>query len=130
MRGLQLLLPSAIKTVVLPLVLTRLIIFVVPGLQGILAGLAYLLSLPAAYVARVRLALYRADRHAAQAGVRPIPRVQGRLPLNVDVVLDWARSGTEDEVCRMMVELGRTYGKTYNTRALGEDQVGHLSVSM
>lgn len=127
MSGLQLLLPLAIKTVVLPLACTRLFVaYAVPDLPVVLACLAYLLSLPVAYVARVQLTLYQADRRAAQAGVRPIPRVRGRLPLNIDVVLDWARSGTEDEVCRMMVELGRKYGKTYNTRALGEDQVSRL----
>lgn len=64
------------------------------------------------------------SRHKAQrSGAIPIRHVKGRLPLNFDVLLDWAKSGSEEEVGRMMVLLGREYGGTYNTRVLGEDSV-------
>ena len=56
----------------------------------------------------------------------PVPRVKGNLPLNVDIMLAWLKHRDED-VGRMFVELSRTYGGTFNTRVLGEDQI--LSIS-
>jgi hypothetical protein len=85
--------------------------------------LLHMLTIPSLYILRTHISVYRSDRAAHRLGAKPIPRVKGKLPLNVDVVLDWAKSGSEEEVGRMMVLLGRKYGKTYNTRALGEDQV-------
>ena len=63
-----------------------------------------------------------AKRDAASLGGIPIPRVKGRWPLNVDIVVKWAK-WTQDEVGRMLVELERQNGKTYNTRMLLEDQI-------
>lgn len=83
----------------------------------------YITAIPSVYVLRTQISGYQSRRAAKRLGAKPIPRVKGRLPLNVDIVLDWAKSGSEEEVGRMMVLLGRKYGSTYNTRVLGEDQV-------
>ena len=48
--------------------------------------------------------------------------------MNLDVLVDWSKSGSEEEVGRMMVLLSREYGGTYNTRVLGEDQVSLAQV--
>ncbi|EIW72761.1 hypothetical protein TREMEDRAFT_72868 [Tremella mesenterica DSM 1558] len=59
---------------------------------------------------------------AARLGARPIPVVKGKWPLNFDVVLSWTR-WSQDEVGRMLFELEKKYGTTFNTRTLGEDQI-------
>lgn len=69
------------------------------------------------------MSLVTSSRKASALGAVDIPRVKGAWPLNIDVLLNWAKSGTEEEVGRMMVLMGRQYGETYNTRVLGEDQV-------
>jgi hypothetical protein len=120
--GLGYLLPSLFKTLLLPPLLTytlTLYLHVPVSLHFLL----YLTSLPVLYILRTEASLHRIDSAARRAGALPIPRVKGRYPLNVDILLDWARSGSEEEVGRMMALLGREYGATYNTRVLGEDQV-------
>lgn len=60
-------------------------------------------------------------REAQARGARMIPRVRGRLPLNLDVVAGW-RAGTYVG-SGMILKLVGQYGKTLNTRAMGEDSV-------
>lgn len=62
------------------------------------------------------------DLRAAHWRVRRVPRVKGRLPLNIDVMLAWLRHREED-VGRLFVDLQRLHGHTFNTRVLGEDQI-------
>lgn len=124
MKGGSYLFPALLKTVLLPPLLTQLLIHHLP-MPILLRILISLLSLPTSYILRTRYSVYRNNLAARYAGARPIPKVRGRYPLNVDIMLDWAKSGSEEEVGRMMVLLERKYGATYNTRVLGEDQVGH-----
>jgi hypothetical protein len=61
-------------------------------------------------------------KQSQAVGAEKIPIVKGRYWLNLDILLDWAKS-SDDEVGWIMVLLGRKYGTTYNTRVLAADQV-------
>jgi hypothetical protein len=117
-----LLLRVLVKSIVLPPLLTLLAFQLIPC-PWYLQPLIYLVSLPALFLLRTYLHSLRSNLAARKLGARPVPKVTGRWPLNIDILLDWARSGSEEEVGRMMFLLERTYGETYNTRVLGEDQV-------
>lgn len=125
--GASYLLPAVFKTLILPPMITYVCL---RTLQPTAHYTSYIplsiVSILTAYILRTQISVYQTDRAARRAGAAPIPRVKGKYPLNVDILFDWARSGSEEEVGRMMVLLGRRYGGTYNTRVLGEDQVSRL----
>ncbi|KIR30411.1 cytochrome P450 monooxygenase pc-2 [Cryptococcus deuterogattii LA55] len=123
MKGGRFLLPALFKTLILPPLIAALFTHHFPSLSLSLTALIYLISLPALYVFRSYVSLVTSSRRAAALGAVDIPRVKGAWPLNIDVLLNWAKSGTEEEVGRMMALMGRQYGGTYNTRVLGEDQI-------
>ena len=126
MKGASYLLPSVLKTLIFPPLLAHILLRQLrPPL--LVQLICYWLSLPVLYILRTELSVYRTQNLARRAGARPPLNVKGRYPLNIDVLLDWAKSGSEEEVGRMMVLLGRQYGGTYNTRVLGEDQVSFRS---
>jgi hypothetical protein len=125
MKGSDFLYPALFKTAVLPLLLTNI------GLRQVGLGwnhyllviALYLFSWPALFALRSYWDVVVTTYRARQLGASDIPRVKGKWPLNLDILRDWAKSGSEEEVGWMMVLLGRQYGTTYNTRVLGEDQV-------
>ncbi|OCF41408.1 cytochrome P450 monooxygenase pc-2 [Kwoniella heveanensis CBS 569] len=124
MKGSQFLVPALLKTVVLPPLLVSCILKAIPLRVPLALGItAYLVSFPLLFILRSHSVAIQSTRHARSLGAVDIPRVHGRWPLNLDVLADWAKSGSDEEVGRMMVLLGRKYGKTYNTRVLGEDQI-------
>ncbi|WWD18044.1 hypothetical protein CI109_102491 [Kwoniella shandongensis] len=125
MKGSRFLLPALFKTIVLPPLLVYLFLCLpILNLTSSLVPIpTYIISFPLLFILRSYLSLLRSQRHARSLGAIDTPRVKGRWPLNLDVLRDWARSGSEEEVGRMMVLLERKYGKTYNTRVLGEDQI-------
>lgn len=123
MKGGRFLLPALFKTLLLPPLIAALFTHHFPSLSLSFTALIYLLSFPALYVFRSYTSLVASSWKASALGAIDIPRVRGTWPLNIDVLLNWAKSGTADEVGRMMVLMARQYGGTYNTRVLGEDQV-------
>ena len=124
MKGGTFLYPALLKTLLLPPILCFIFIHILPSLPIFISLLLYALSWPTLFIFRSHLAAWICSYKAHQLGARDIPRVKGKSVLNFDVLLDWSRSGTEEEAGRMMVLLGRKYGGTYNTRVLGEDSVG------
>lgn len=123
MKGGRFLLPALFKTLLLPPLIAALFTHHFPSLSLSFTALIYLLSFPALYVFRSYTSLVASSWKASALGAIDIPRVRGTWPLNIDVLLNWAKSGTADEVGRMMVLMVRQYGGTYNTRVLGEDQI-------
>ncbi|OXG31027.1 cytochrome P450 monooxygenase pc-2 [Cryptococcus neoformans Ze90-1] len=123
MKGGRFLLPALFKTLLLPPLIAALFTHHFPSLSLSFTALIYLLSFPALYVFRSYTSLVASSWKASALGATDIPRVRGTWPLNIDVLLNWAKSGTADEVGRMMVLMARQYGGTYNTRVLGEDQI-------
>lgn len=62
--------------------------------------------------------------HTAALGAVPVPRVRGRWPGNLDIVLGFIRSLREDYPMQFMNDLFEQYGSdTLNLRMLWEDQV-------
>jgi len=124
MKGSTFLYPALIKTLILPPCVTYLItrLFALSLHPPVLLAL-YAASWPALFISRSWLAAWKSSYVARKLGAEDIPRVKGKIILNFDVLLDWSRSGSEEEAGRMMVLLGREYGGTYNTRVLGEDSV-------
>jgi hypothetical protein len=59
---------------------------------------------------------------ASHWNAKLVPRVQGRMVLNIDIMLAWLKHRDED-VGRLFVNLQRIHGNTFNTRVLGEDQI-------
>lgn len=131
MKGSTFLYPAIFKTALLPPLLIYLFNRLITShhiphplrLPFWVLSVLYLLSWPTLFIIRSQISLSRAQIRARSLGASPIPRVHGRWPLNLDVLVDWSRSGSEEEVGRMMILLSRKYGGTYNTRVLGEDQV-------
>ncbi|WVQ85454.1 hypothetical protein IAT38_007619 [Cryptococcus sp. DSM 104549] len=133
MQGGRFLYPALFKTVFLPPFFTYILLYRLPfpsplpaiphALAVILRISAFLLSFPLLFILRSHISLVRSTAKARALGAVDIPRVKGKWPLNLDVLVDWAKSGSEEEVGRMMVLMERKYGKTYNTRVLGEDQI-------
>lgn len=123
MKGGRFLLPALFKTLLLPPLIAALFTHHFPSLSLSFTALIYLLSFPALYVFRSYTSLVASSWKASALGAIDIPRVKCTWPLNIDVLLNWAKSGTAEEVGRMMVLMARQYGGTYNTRVLGEDQV-------
>lgn len=124
-KGGRYFLPALIKSLLLPLVFTYSLIHLAhPSMPWLSQAFLYSAALPLLYHLRCLYSVFRSDAAARRCGASPTPRVKGRYPLNIDVLLDWAKSGSEEEVGRMMVLLSREYGSTYNTKVLGEDQVG------
>lgn len=125
MKGATFLLPAVLKTVILPPLLIRLLTHFL-AVPLVLRSVIYLAAWPLLFILRSHYSLWRTSRHARRMAAHAVPRVKGKWPLNLDVLRDWAKSGSGDEVGRMMAVLGRVYGGTYNTRVLGEDQVSEL----
>ncbi|WVQ71060.1 hypothetical protein IAR50_000585 [Cryptococcus sp. DSM 104548] len=123
MKGAKFLLPALAKTLVLPPLLVFLFLRSLPSTSVVLSAIAYASSFPVLFILRSILSAKLSARDARRLGAVDIPRVRGRWPLNLDVLWDWAKSGSEEEVGRMMVLMERRYGQTYNTRVFGEDQI-------
>ena len=83
-----------------------------------------LLSIPLSVVLRSHYALWTQDRDAARFGAQPIPRVCGRWPGNLDVVLRMLKSFESDYVLQGFADLFHEYEcTTLNTRFFWDDQV-------
>ncbi|KAL7422863.1 Protein kinase alk2 [Cryptotrichosporon argae] len=123
LKGSKVIFPALLKSVVAPPVLVACILYLCPPVHIVVRAVVYFVVFPALLVLRSTYSLHQSRRAALGAGAREIPRVQGRHVLNIDVLLDWAKSGSEDEVGWMMAVMRARYGPTYNTRVLGEDQI-------
>ena len=83
-----------------------------------------LLSVPLTVVLRSHYTIWSQDREAARLGAQPIPRVCGRWPGNLDVVLRMLKSFESDYVLQGFADLFDEYGcTTLNTRFFWDDQV-------
>lgn len=82
------------------------------------------LSIPLSVVLRSHYTVWTQDRDAARLGAQPIPRVCGRWPGNLDVVLRMLKSFESDYVLQGFADLFHEYDcTTLNTRFFWDDQV-------
>ena len=83
-----------------------------------------LLSIPIAIGLRSQYTLWCQDREAARMSAKPITRVRGRWPGNLDVVLRLVKSFESGYVFQGFADLFEQYDcTTLNTRFFWDDQV-------
>jgi ABC-type Fe3+-siderophore transport system permease subunit len=56
--------------------------------QSLLFGILYILSVPLFWSVRNIIRLRLQDREARRLGARPIPRIKGKWPGNIDVLVE------------------------------------------
>lgn len=87
-----------------------------------------LLSIPIAIGLRSQYTLWSQDSEAARMGAKPITRVRGRWPGNLDIVLRLLKSFESGYVLQGFADLFAEYGcTTLNTRFFWDDQVSAAS---
>jgi hypothetical protein len=87
-----------------------------------------LLSIPFTIAVRSRYALWSQDSEAARMDAKPITRVRGRWPGNLDIVLRLLKSFESGYVLQGFADLFAEYGcTTLNTRFFWDDQVSAAS---
>jgi hypothetical protein len=123
LQGGTFLYPALCKTVILPPLLAHILLRAVPALPPSARLILYLASFPCLFIFRSYLSLWLSSIRAHRLGAIDIPRISGQWPLNLDVLADWAKSGSEEEVGWMIRVMEGKIGRTFNTRVLGEDQV-------
>ncbi|EIW77750.1 cytochrome P450 monooxygenase CYP63 [Coniophora puteana RWD-64-598 SS2] len=85
---------------------------------------AYLLSIVVAFFARVQYSELLQAREARQLGARPIPRVVGKWPGNIDVMLRLSKAFKDSYIYDPYLELFEEYqSTTLNTRILWTDSI-------
>lgn len=75
-------------------------------------------------LAYISLVKQHFDARRLHPAAVPIPRVGGKWPLNIDILMDWMGTSKNEYLGEGMVSrLQAIYGQTLNTRILGEDSV-------
>ncbi|KAF8261166.1 cytochrome P450 [Lactarius quietus] len=114
---------SLAKALVVPPLLTTLALRYTPCSLWLYLPLA-LFSIPLSVLLRSYYTMWTQDREAARLGAQPIPRVCGRWPGNLDVVLRMLKSFESDYVLQGFADLFDEYGcTTLNTRFFWDDQI-------
>ncbi|EIW84467.1 cytochrome P450 monooxygenase pc-3 [Coniophora puteana RWD-64-598 SS2] len=76
---------------------------------------------PSAFLLGVAYDTLSQRRRAAALGARLVPRVKGRWPGNMDVVIEQAEEVDRDYMGSYFLKLEQKYGKVYNVRYLWDD---------
>ena len=121
---------SFAKALIVPPLVTVLLLRLVCGSGGgslslftVYLPLA-LLSIPIAIGLRSQYTQWSQDREAVSMGAKPITRVRGRWPGNLDIVLRLLKSFESGYVLQGFADLFAEYGcATLNTRFFWDDQV-------
>jgi hypothetical protein len=88
---------------------------------------AYLFAIPLAAIIRVQYSDFVQAREARRLGARPIPRVVGKWPGNIDVMLKVKKGLASQYIYEPFLDLFEEYQcTTLNTRFLWVDNVGGL----
>ncbi|KAJ1300310.1 hypothetical protein OPQ81_005132 [Rhizoctonia solani] len=89
----------------------------------ILLGPLYILSIPIFWSLRNVIRDTLREREAKRLGARVVPKVKGKWPGNVDVMLRLVRSIHGGYVAEVWDELSKEYGNTFNMRILWDDLI-------
>ncbi|KDN35015.1 hypothetical protein RSAG8_11958, partial [Rhizoctonia solani AG-8 WAC10335] len=92
-------------------------------LHSVLFGTLYVLSVPLFWSIRNVLHLHLQDREARRLGARPIPRIKGKWPGNIDVLVDMFKTMQKGYIGEWVHKMSLIYGPTFNTRVLWEDVI-------
>jgi hypothetical protein len=122
---LETILPTILAPPLLAAILLRFVSYWLPNALDYLPSLLlYVLSIPLCFILQVQMTEWKQRREAEKLGARMVPRIRGRWPGNLDILLRIMKS-TEthyhmDWAKEMMEEAGST---TINTRLLWGNQV-------
>ncbi|KAF8472289.1 cytochrome P450 monooxygenase CYP63 [Russula ochroleuca] len=116
---------SFARALIVPPLLTSLLLRIVGGSLSLFIYLPLaLLSIPIAIGLRSQYSQWSQDREAASMGAKPITRVRGRWPGNLDIVLRLLKSFESGYVLQGFADLFAEYGcATLNTRFFWDDQI-------
>ncbi|KAG9087188.1 hypothetical protein FRC06_002688, partial [Ceratobasidium sp. 370] len=92
-------------------------------LHTILVGILYIFSVPLFWSVRNVVRLRLQDREARRLGARPIPRIKGKWPGNIDVLVDMFKTMQKGYIGEWVHKMSLTYGPTFNTRVFWEDVI-------
>ncbi|QRV82734.1 cytochrome P450 family protein [Ceratobasidium sp. AG-Ba] len=92
-------------------------------LQYIFVGFLYVLSVPVFWSVRNVVHLWWQDREARRLGARPIPRIQGKWPGNIDVLIDMLKTMQKGYIGEWVHKMSLVYGPTFNTRVFWQDVI-------
>ncbi|CEL62811.1 Cytochrome P450 52E2 OS=Candida apicola GN=CYP52E2 PE=3 SV=1 [Rhizoctonia solani AG-1 IB] len=91
--------------------------------QSLLFGILYILSVPLFWSVRNIIRLRLQDREARRLGARPIPRIKGKWPGNIDVLVDMFKTMQKGYIGEWVHKMSLIYGPTFNTRVMWEDVI-------
>ncbi len=116
---------SLTKALIAPPLLTTLVLRLICPPHSLFFCLPLaLLSIPIAIGLRSQYTLWFQDREAARMGAKPITRVRGKWPGNLDIILRLLKSFESGYVLQGFADLFEEYGcTTINTRFFWDDQV-------
>ncbi|CAE6503085.1 unnamed protein product [Rhizoctonia solani] len=89
----------------------------------ILLGILYILAIPTFWGCRNVARDVMREREARRLGARIIPRVKGKWPGNIDIMVNLVRSIHTTYVAEVWDELAKEYGNTFNIRLLWDDLI-------
>lgn len=92
-------------------------------LHTLLVAAVYTLSVPLLWSIRNVINLRLQDREAQRHGARPIPRIKGKWPGNIDVLVDMFKTTQKGYIGEWVHKMSLIYGPTFNTRVLWEDVI-------
>ncbi|GJJ09202.1 hypothetical protein Clacol_003424 [Clathrus columnatus] len=109
------------KGLVIPPLITTLILWRQPG---VLRSLISFISIPITITLRSRYSVWKQDNEARRLNAKVIPRVQGKLPGNLDIVRRIMKSLRQDYILQGFADLLREHNTTIlNTRFFWDDQI-------
>ena len=113
------------RALILPPLLTSLLLrFFYNSVSSSIHLTVALLSIPIVIGLRSQYTVWSQDRAATSMGAKPITRVRGRWPGNLDIVLRLLKSFESEYVLQGFADLFAEYGcTTLNTRFFWDDQV-------
>ncbi|KAJ7468614.1 cytochrome P450 monooxygenase [Mycena latifolia] len=86
-------------------------------------GMASLLVLPMWMFVRAKYLHFIEEREIYALGAERVPVVQGKWPGNLDLLLGRLKQGKDGYPFDAVEPMIRRYGKTFNTKILGEDRI-------
>jgi len=112
----------------LPVLLTHLILRFAgfcstSWLHTVAVGIVYITSVPLFWSVRNVVTMRLQDREARRLGARPIPRIKGKWPGNVDVLVDMFTTMQRGYIGEWVQKMALIYGPTFNTRVFWQDVI-------
>ncbi|CAE6540278.1 unnamed protein product [Rhizoctonia solani] len=93
----------------------------------LLLGALYVISVPLFWGFRNAVRDVMRNREAKRLGARVVPKVKGKWPGNIDLMVKMVKSTRTGYVAEVWDELAKEYGNTFNMRILWDDLASPFS---